>query len=45
MKAQINILMKNGKIKDITEASDQFDIEALNKTVNKYFLCYPNLTN
>ena len=43
--AQINILMKNGKIKDITEASDQFDIEALNKTVNKYFLCYPNLTN
>ena len=43
--AQINILMKNGKIKDITEASDQFDIKALNKTVNKYFLCYPNLTN
>ena len=44
-KAQINILMKNGEIKDITEASDQFNIEALNKTVNKYFLCYPNLTN
>ena len=43
--AQINVLMKNGKVKDITEASDQFDIEALNKTVNKYFLCYPNLTN
>ena len=43
-KSQINILMKNGKIKDITEASDQFNIEALNKTVNKYFLCYPNLS-
>ena len=43
--SKINILMKNGKVKDITEASDQFDIEALNKTVNKYFLCYPNLTN
>ena len=36
--SKINILMKNGKVKDITEASDQFDIEALNKTVNKYFL-------
>ncbi|MAO71239.1 MAG: phosphohydrolase [Flavobacteriales bacterium] len=44
-KSQINILMKNGEIKYITEASDQFNIEALNKTVNKYFLCYPNLTN
>ena len=44
-KSQINILMKNGKIMDITEASDQFNIKALNKTVNKYFLCYPNLSN
>ena len=43
--SKINILMKNGKVKDITEkASDQFDIEALNKTVNKYFLL-SNLTN
>ena len=38
-KSQINILMKNGEIKDITEANDQFNIDALNKTVNKYFLC------
>ena len=44
-KSKINILMKNGQVKDITEASDQFNIEALNKTVNKYFLCYPNLSN
>ncbi|HIG31990.1 MAG TPA: HD domain-containing protein [Flavobacteriales bacterium] len=42
-KANINILMKNGDIIDITAASDHFNIEALNKTVNKYFLCYPKL--
>jgi HD superfamily phosphohydrolase len=42
-KTQINILMKNGEIKDITEASDQFNIDALSKTVNKYFLCYPKM--
>jgi hypothetical protein len=42
-KANINILMKNGDVIDVTIASDQFNIEALNKTVNKYFLCYPKL--
>lgn len=41
-KANINILMKNGLIVDITSASDQFDISALNKKVKKYFICYPN---
>ena len=35
--------MKNGEIKDITDASDQFNIDALSKTVNKYFLCYPKM--
>ena len=35
--------MKNGDITDITAASDHFNIEALNKIVNKYFLCYPKL--
>ena len=40
-KSNINILMKNGDVIDITTASDQFNIEFLNKTVNKYFLCYP----
>ena len=40
-KAKINILMKDGLIQDITDASDQFNIDALSKTVNKYFLCYP----
>ena len=42
-KSHINILMKNGEIKDITEASDQFNIDALSKTINKYFLCYPKM--
>jgi len=42
-KTHINILMKNGEIKDITDASDQFNIDALSKTVNKYFLCYPEM--
>ena len=42
-KSHINILMKNGEIKHITEASDQFNIDSLSKTVNKYFLCYPKM--
>jgi len=42
-KANINILMKNGDVIDITAASDQFNIEAISKRVNKYFLCYPKL--
>ena len=42
-KANINILMKNGDVIDITSASDQFNIDALKKTINKYFLCYPKL--
>ena len=42
-KANINILMKNGDVIDITSASGQFNIEALKKTINKYFLCYSKL--
>ena len=38
--SNINILMKNGDIRDITLASDQFDIKVLNMTIKKYFLCY-----
>ncbi|WP_340198678.1 HD domain-containing protein [Ascidiimonas sp. W6] len=37
----IYILFKNGKIKDITEASDQLNILALSKPVTKYYICYP----
>jgi HD superfamily phosphohydrolase len=36
----INILFKNGKLKDIKEASD-INLEGLTKTVRKHFVCYP----
>jgi uncharacterized protein len=38
---KINILYKNGEVKDITEASDQLNVQVLSKTVTKYFICYP----
>jgi hypothetical protein len=37
----INILMKTGEIVDLAEASDNLNISALAKPVEKYFLCYP----
>jgi hypothetical protein len=37
----INILYKDGTIKDISFASDMLDHTAFAKTVNKYVLCYP----
>lgn len=40
----INILYKNGKIKDVTEASDQLNLEALSKPVVKYYICFPKET-
>jgi uncharacterized protein len=39
-KIGINIQYKNGKIIDLANASDQLNIEVLNKTVKKHFLCY-----
>ena len=38
---KINILYKSGELIDIANASDQFNITVLHKTVTKYFLCYP----
>ncbi|MVN92050.1 HD domain-containing protein [Mucilaginibacter aquatilis] len=38
--ANIKILMKGGAIKDITTASDNANLEALAKTVEKYIFCY-----
>ncbi len=38
---KINILFKNGSVKDITQVSDQLDIHMLSKPTTKYFLCYP----
>ena len=37
----INLLLKSGKIVDLTEASDNLNISALARPVEKYFLCYP----
>jgi len=37
----INIIYKDGALKDIGEASDQLNISVLSKPVKKFFLCYP----
>lgn len=45
-KDTINLLKKNGKIIDVAKASDQLNLEALSKSVVKYYMCYPkNNTN
>ena len=41
----IKIANKYGAIEDIVNASDQLNLQALSKPVNKYFLCYPKNTN
>ena len=38
---KINILMSNGKLVDVAEASDQLNLQSLSKTVTKHFICYP----
>lgn len=38
---KIKMLLKNGSVMDITEASDQLNINLLSKPTVKYFLCYP----
>lgn len=40
-KIRINIMSKDGSVTDITEASDQLNVDVLAKTVKKYYLCYP----
>ncbi len=37
----IGILFKNGEVKDVTEVSDQLNINLLSKPTLKYFFCYP----
>jgi HD superfamily phosphohydrolase len=37
----INILMKNGKLLDIAQASDLHTIQAMSKIVKKNYLCWP----
>ncbi|MEA4936967.1 MAG: HD domain-containing protein [Paludibacter sp.] len=41
----INILMKDGSIKDIAEASDMLNIQVLTKKVQKHFFCYYKLSD
>lgn len=36
----ISLLMKNGEVVDITEASDNYNLNALKGSVLKHFLCY-----
>lgn len=40
-KDKINLLFKDGSIKDIAEAADQLNISVLSKPVKKYYLCTP----
>ncbi len=42
-KERINILDKNGDIKDIVDASDDLSMAGLSNSVTKYFICYPKL--
>ena len=37
----IQILFKNGELKDAAEASDHFNLIALSKPVRKFFMAYP----
>ena len=39
----IKILMKNGKLIDVIEASDQLNLKALSKRVVKYYICFPKV--
>jgi HD superfamily phosphohydrolase len=41
----ILIKYNNGEVKDITQASDMFNLEVLGKEVKKYYLCYWPVNN
>ena len=38
---KINILYRNGEIKDISEAFEQINVTVLSETQKKFYLCYP----
>ncbi len=40
-KQNINILRKNGKVTDVAKASDHLNLNALSKTVTKFYICFP----
>jgi hypothetical protein len=41
----INVLFKNGEVKDIADASDNLNIQTLASPVRKYFMCHPLLSS
>ncbi len=40
---RIKILYKDGSIKDIADAADTLNIQALSKPVEKYYICFPKM--
>jgi hypothetical protein len=40
-KQNINILRKDGRLKDVAKASDHLNLKTLSKKVTKYYICYP----
>jgi HD superfamily phosphohydrolase len=40
---KINILLHDKSVKDISDASDMFNLAVLSKTVEKNFVCYPKI--
>lgn len=38
--SQIKILQKNGTVKDVAQASDNYNLEALKETVKKYYISF-----
>lgn len=41
--SKINVLLQDGSLLDLADASDQLNIDTLTKIVTKYFICYPKL--
>ena len=39
---QINIILKNGNVIDVRQASEQFRLNVLTESTKKYFMCFPN---
>ena len=42
---KIEILYKNGEIRDISEASELLNVQLLSKKIRKYYLCYQRFQN
>ncbi|PCE63963.1 HD domain-containing protein [Sediminicola luteus] len=40
-KQRIHILRKDGRLSDVVEASDGFNLKPLSKPISKHYLCYP----